>query len=107
MAVSMWVGRRRTRDAVRKHAPSDAGNPSLAALSERLRRECAHVCPQVLHYGVALAHTITRGLVAAPWPGRTGLPLWALSAASYANGKRDHNGNTFHAHATPLHSGAP
>jgi hypothetical protein len=32
-------------------------------------------------------------------PGRAGLPLWALPAACYANGKRDRNSNAFHVHA--------
>ena len=32
-------------------------------------------------------------------PGRAGLPLWPLSAARYANGKRNRNRDTFHMHA--------
>jgi hypothetical protein len=35
-------------------------------------------------------------------PGRTGLPLRSLSAACYANGKRDGNHDTFHVHAGTL-----
>src|SRR5262245_20050046 len=32
-------------------------------------------------------------------PARAGLPLWALSAAPYTNGKRNHSRDTFHIHA--------
>jgi hypothetical protein len=41
-------------------------------------------------------------------PDRARLPLWARSAARYANGKRNCNRDTFHMHMhAPLHSDAP
>jgi hypothetical protein len=40
-------------------------------------------------------------------PGRAGLPLWALSAAPYTNGKRNDSRDTFHIHAHTLCSDAP
>jgi hypothetical protein len=95
--VLVTLASARCRLAVGAHDPQRAFATCCSRSARRSRRTLRALRPRWSRWARRPCRT---GFALFPRrPGRAGLPLWALSAASYTNGKRNHSRDTFHMHA--------